>query len=127
MAAARLLQPFLWAFAILLLIRGHNHPGGGFIAGLLASAAVVLHGFAYGMQACWNRLFLRPHHWMALGLGTALFSALIGLTVGDPIMTSQWISPLHIALGTPLLFDLGVCLTVIGVTLTIILSVAARE
>ena len=126
-AATRLLQPLLLVFAILVLMRGHNHPGGGFIAGLLAATALILYGFAHGMQQCWGRFLLRPHYWIALGLSLALLSAALGPFTGVPVMTGQWLFPFGLPLGSPLLFDVGVALTVMGVTAMLLLSVTARE
>ncbi len=67
---------------------------------------------------------------MGLGLLTAVVSGLIAVLVGDPFMTAQWEDrPLPVVgkLGTPLLFDIGVYLTVIGVVLTIIFALAEEE
>ena len=46
--ATRYLLPILLLFSFFLLIRGHYNPGGGFVGGLVASIAFVLHSFAYG-------------------------------------------------------------------------------
>jgi multicomponent Na+:H+ antiporter subunit B len=67
-----------------------------------------------------------------IGLLVAISSAVIGLLVGDPLFTGQWIDiPLpggdYIHLGTPLIFDVGVYLTVLGATLTMILTLAEED
>ncbi|MEX1024797.1 MAG: Na+/H+ antiporter subunit B [Planctomycetota bacterium] len=118
--AARLLLPLLLVFSVFLLIRGHNLPGGGFVGGLLASAAYALHSLAYGIEASRRALLFRPRALVGVGLLTALGSGLPALFVGRPLMTGLWLTldgkdGLH--LGTPLLFDIGVYLVVIGSTL----------
>ena len=47
--AARWLMPFLFVFSIIVMYRGHNEPGGGFIGGLIAASGFVLYAFAYGV------------------------------------------------------------------------------
>lgn len=128
--ATRYLWPLLLLFSIFALLRGHNEPGGGFMGGLVASTAFALYAIAFDVQRA--RLLLRtsPRLLMGIGLALALLSGLIGLLLGDPFMTGQWGTrefPVVGKLGTPLLFDIGVYLTVIGVTLTIIFALAEEE
>lgn len=130
--ATRYLMPMLLLLSAFLLFRGHNLPGGGFIGGLVAAATFILHNFAFGVEETRRLLRVNPLVITAAGLLTALGSGVVGLLTGKPFMTGQWITiplgkgvGLHI--GTPVTFDIGVYLVVIGATLTIILSLAEGE
>jgi multicomponent Na+:H+ antiporter subunit B len=118
--------PLLLLFSLLLLLRGHNHPGGGFSGGLVAAAAFVLYAFAFGAPEARRVLALQPHTLIGVGLLVAIGSAALPLFVNRPLMTGLWVEPslngsgsFHV--GTPLVFDVGVYLVVIGVGLMIIL------
>lgn len=117
-AAARILVPMQYAFAIYLLLRGHNLPGGGFIGGLVFASAIVL------------RVMVRPDLAPArdvidlagVGLLVALGSSMLPLAFGLPFFTGLWWDfelwlPVvgKLKLGTPMLFDIGVFLVVTGV------------
>jgi multisubunit Na+/H+ antiporter MnhB subunit len=132
--ATRLLMPLLLLFALFLLFRGHNAPGGGFVAGLVVAAAFVLHAIAFGIAAGRRALLVAPPLLLPIGLSVALISGAPAVVVGLPFMTGLWTTvgagPLGIALGTPLVFDIGVFLAVTGVVLTIVfrlLDVAVSE
>jgi multicomponent Na+:H+ antiporter subunit B len=122
--ATRLILTLLLLFSIFLLVRGHNEPGGGFIAGLVASGAFVLYAIAYDVKSARQALHFEPHLFIAAGLVIAVLSGLAGLFTGEPFLTGQWLSLDTIDVGTPLLFDMGVYIVVIGVTLTIVLTLA---
>lgn len=118
--ASRLLFPLMLLFSVFLLLRGHNAPGGGFVGGLVAVAAVGLHALANGISSTRSRLPLQPVTLLATGLGCALGSGLLAWVVGRPYLSGLWLSTSIPALGkvgTPLLFDLGVYLVVIGMVL----------
>ncbi|HTN69436.1 MAG TPA: Na+/H+ antiporter subunit B [Dysgonamonadaceae bacterium] len=118
----RLLMPLFFLFSIFLLFRGHNLPGGGFIGGLLAAIALFLHSVVFGVDATLKRYHLNPRKIIAAGLLTALVSVLISLFMGLTLFTGVWSSfqvPLIDKLGTPMLFDIGVYLVVVGVVLNI--------
>jgi multicomponent Na+:H+ antiporter subunit B len=125
--ATRLLMPLLLMFSLFLLVRGHNQPGGGFTAGLVAAAAWGLYALAYDGRAARKALRIRPRMLIGLGLSSILISGLFGLFSGDPFLTGKW-AKIYFGkigsfdMGTPLLFDFGVYLAVIGVTLTIIFA-----
>jgi multisubunit Na+/H+ antiporter MnhB subunit len=125
--ATRLILTLLLLFSLFLLLRGHNEPGGGFVAGLVASGAFVLYAIAYDVRSAQRALRFEPHVFIATGLLLALASGLFSLATGEPFLTGQWAS-WHfsasggIDVGTPLLFDIGVYVVVIGVTLGIIFS-----
>ena len=121
--AARLLMPLLLVFAVFLLLRGHNEPGGGFVGGLVASAAFALYAIAFGVQRARQALLVSPLALLGAGLLIALASGLPAVLRGQPFLTAVW-SPGPMALGTPVVFDVGVFLVVAGVVLMMIFSLA---
>lgn len=128
--ATRYLLPLLLLFSIFLLLRGHSEPGGGFAGGLVAAAAFALYAIAHDLAAAQKVLRVNPRMLIAVGLLVAVSSGLISLLMGYPFMTGLWGSrslPVLGKVGTPLLFDIGVYLVVIGITLLIIFSLAEEE
>ncbi len=129
---ARLLLPLQLLFSVFMLLRGHDLPGGGFIAGLVASAGFVLFLFAFGIPATRALLGVDPRSVTGAGLLLAVASALLGLLRGQPAFTAQWWEPAipligTVKIGSPVIFDVGVYLTVIGALLTIVVSLAEAE
>lgn len=128
-SATRYLFPLIVLFSIFLLLRGHHEPGGGFIGGLLAATAFVLYAVAYDVNASRRMLRIEVHQLIALGLLCAVAAGLIGLFRGQPFLTGRWLT-LNVRgfgefhLGTPLLFDFGVYLVVIGIVLMMIFALA---
>jgi multisubunit Na+/H+ antiporter MnhB subunit len=126
--ATRMLMPLLLLFAVFLLLRGHNQPGGGFVGGLVVASSFVLYSIAFGVEASRRALLVRPATLLGAGLLVALTSGLPAVVTGQPFMTAQWteltVGRSAVALGTPLLFDVGVFLAVIGVVLTIVFTLA---
>ena len=127
--AARFLLPVLLLFSIFLLLRGHNAPGGGFVGGLVAAGAFTIFNIAYDLSATRRLLPAPPHVLIGLGLLAAVASGILAMTAGQPFMSSRWVVVERpwlgaIELGTPLLFDVGVYLVVVGVTLLIILPLS---
>jgi multicomponent Na+:H+ antiporter subunit B len=125
-STARFLLPLLLLFAVFLLLRGHNEPGGGFVGGLFAAIAFVLYALAYDASTARQALMADPRTLVGLGLLLAAASGLLPLLLGSPFLTGVW-HDLHtpmgdIHLGTPVFFDIGVFFVVVGVTLTIILG-----
>ena len=105
--------------SIWLLFAGHNQPGGGFVGGLVAGAAISLRYLAGGISEV--RSISRFEPWTILGAGIALATAiaLVPLLRGDAVMTSLGVSldlPVfgHVYASTTLAFDVGVYLVVIG-------------
>ena len=121
--ATRVLMPLLLLFAVFLLLRGHNEPGGGFVAGLVVAGAYALHAMAYGVAAARRALLVDPSMLLGAGLLIALVSGLAGPAAGEPFLTARWTAG-ALALGTPLAFDVGIFLVVIGVMLTMIFTLA---
>ncbi len=128
--ATRITFPLLIAFSLFLLIRGHNEPGGGFAGGLVASAAFVLLSIAEGGPAASRALRLEPRTFIGAGLLIAAASGLIALVRSQPYMTGKWLPfPLPILgkVGTPVVFDTGVYLVVVGVVLKIVFSLSEED
>jgi multicomponent Na+:H+ antiporter subunit A len=124
--AARLLMPLLLLFSVFLLLRGHNEPGGGFVGGLIAAAAFALYGIAFGVQRARQALLVRPLTLLGAGLLVALVSGLPAVLSGEPFLEALWTSG-PVAIGTPLLFDVGVFLVITGVVLMMIFSLAEES
>lgn len=128
-SVVRALQPLLLFFSVFLLLSGHHEPGGGFTGGMVAASAFVLHGMANDAASARRALRVSPRTLMGVGLLLALSSGLVAVVRGDALLTSVWLKfgagrLGEVELGTPLLFDLGVYLVVMGVTLTFVLSLA---
>lgn len=121
----RLLLPLLLLFSVFVLLRGHNEPGGGFVGGLVAAAAIVLYALAEGAGQARRLLKVDPRSLIVAGLTLSLLSGILPLLLGEPLLTGLW-SPIPLPVlghvGTPLLFDLGVYLLVAGMALLIVLS-----
>jgi len=118
---ARVLMPLLLLFGVFLLLRGHNAPGGGFAGGLVVAAAYVLHFFAFGVDAARRALLTGPERLIGAGLLLAVGSGLLPVAFGRPFLTSLWLAP-GSGIGTPLLFDVGVFMVVIGVVLIMVFT-----
>ncbi|HMO51411.1 MAG TPA: Na+/H+ antiporter subunit B [Kiritimatiellia bacterium] len=130
--AARYLFPLILLFSIYVLFRGHNDPGGGFVGGLAAASAYVLYALAFDVKAARGLLRVDSARLTAWGLLLALLSGLAGLAAGRPFLTARWgkwtiTETWIVKAGTPLLFDVGVYLVVLGVTVTILFALAEGE
>jgi multicomponent Na+:H+ antiporter subunit B len=126
--ATRVLMPLLLLFAVFLLLRGHNQPGGGYVAGLVVAASYVLYGIAFGVAAARRALLVSPARLLSAGRLVALVSGLPAVALGRPFMSAVWTSvptgSAPVAIGTPLVFDVGVFLAVVGVVSTIVFTLA---
>ncbi len=130
---ARLVLPLALVVTAYVFWRGHNLPGGGFIAGLITAVALVLQYMAMGQQraeallhAAQGRRFVR---WIGIGLAIAALTGIGAFFVGHPYLTSTYVSPELPLLGKiPLasagLFDLGVYVTVVGATMLMLAALA---
>jgi multicomponent Na+:H+ antiporter subunit B len=130
--AARVLTPLLLVFSVFLLLRGHNEPGGGFAGGLVASTAFILLAIARDPAAARLALHIEPQALIGAGLLVAIGAGLVGLLLGQPLLSGQWLEvPLpgggYLEVGTPLAFDIGVYLVVLGATLTMVLTLAEEQ
>lgn len=126
--ASNYLLPILLLFSIFILLRGHYLPGGGFVGGLIASIAFVLHAFANGLKDTKKLLKFHPGFLMPVGLSLSFLSGLLPVIGFDQaFMTGLWMEdpiPVIGAIGTALFFDVGVYIVVLGVTLTIIFTIS---
>jgi len=118
--ATRVLMPLMLLFALFMLLRGHNEPGGGFVGGLVVAAAYALQAFAFGVPAARRALLIDPERLLGIGLLVALGTGLASVAGGRSFLTSMWWG----GLGSPVFFDLGVFLVVIGVALTMTFTLA---
>lgn len=121
--AARFLMPILLLLSLVVLYRGHNAPGGGFIGGLMAASALGFYSIAFGPAKTRDLIPGKPHRWMAAGVLISLIAGMMAWFQDKPFLTGLWtkLPVVEIKLGTPLLFDLGVYITVIGVTVSMLL------
>ena len=126
-SASTYLLPLLVLFSVFILLRGHYLPGGGFVGGLIASIAFVIHSFANGLETTKSLIKFHPGFLMPIGLSIAMLSGMAPLSIGESFMTGLWFEdPLPVIgmIGSALFFDIGVYLVVIGVTLTIIFTIS---
>lgn len=119
----------LLGFAVYLLLAGHNSPGGGFVGGLITSAAIILLYMSYGIKTVEKILPINFKILIMIGLILAIATGLGSLLFDVPFLTHSFGTfsfPLFgdIELATAMLFDLGVYFTVLGATITIILTIA---
>ncbi len=99
-------------FSLVILLRGHNDPGGGFIGGLIAAAAAAIYGMAFGVGAVRRLLRVNPATIAGFGVAVATCSGLLSAAFGVPFLTGLWL-PGHL-FGVPGLFDIGVYCVVLG-------------
>lgn len=97
------------------------------MGGLIASIAFVLHAFAFSLQETKKLIRINYRRLMPIGIGLALFSAILPMFSGLPLLTGLWLNdplPVMGMVGTAFLFDTGVYLVVVGVVLTIIFTIS---
>jgi multicomponent K+:H+ antiporter subunit A len=126
------LFPVVILIAIYMLLRGHDLPGGGFIAGIIMSLAFILQYMAHGTRWVEERLRVLPVLWIGWGLGLAMLTGLGAMALGAPFLTSAFAYaeiPLigKIPLATALLFDLGVFALVVGATVLMLIALAHQS
>lgn len=104
--------------AVFFLFRGHDLPGGGFVGGLMAAAALELTILSQGAEEVQRRLGRLMVPLAGLGLLVAVGSILLGLVQEGTVFAATWlhVPVLDIDIGTPVTFDLGVFLVVMSVT-----------
>ncbi len=108
-----------------LLLRGHDEPGGGFSGGLLAASAIIIITIANGAEAGRKLLHFHPLNYIAVGLLTSVLAGMFKF--GLSFLSAVWIKiPLGfttLKMGSPMLFDLGVYLVVLGVISSFVLEI----
>ncbi|MDX9843997.1 MAG: monovalent cation/H+ antiporter subunit A [Aquabacterium sp.] len=121
----RLVLPLAAVVAVYLFMRGHNAPGGGFVAGLVLSTAFILQYIVSGTQWVEAHMHLRPQRWIATGLLIATATGLGAFALGYPFLTTHTahvhlplVGDFHVA--SALFYDIGVFALVVGATLLIL-------
>jgi multicomponent Na+:H+ antiporter subunit B len=113
-------------FSVFVVLRGHNEPGGGFIGGLIAAAAVAVYGIASGVERVRKSLRVHPITIAGFGLLLAAGSGLVAYARDMPYLTGLWFirdfAGGEITLSTPGLFDIGVYFVVFGTVSAIALA-----
>jgi multicomponent K+:H+ antiporter subunit A len=125
---ARALLPIALLVSAYIFLRGHNAPGGGFIAGLVTGTALILQYMSSGIAWAQQRLPLDYRPVLAIGLAIALATGAASWVFGAPFLTSTHgivhlplIGEVHLA--SAIAFDLGVYLTVVGATLSMLAAI----
>lgn len=123
---APLIVATMLVFSLYICLRGHNEPGGGFIGGLIAAAAMGVFAMAAGVTATRRALRVDPLAIAGFGLFIAGLSGVLSLFTGSAFMTSIWLylgaGEGAVALSTPLVFDLGVYCVVFGTLSGVLLA-----
>jgi len=127
--ATRVMMPIALMVAAYIFFRGHNMPGGGFIAGLIAAIAVVMQYMASGFSWATERQGLPYHGIIGTGVLVAAVTGMGAWFNGLPFLTSAfgYVHPPYLdefELATAALFDLGVFLAVLGAVLLALQSLA---
>jgi len=129
-AAARILLPLFLLFSVFLLLRGHNEVGGGFVGGLVASAGFALYALSHGWLEARKALSYEPRTMILAGLVCVGGSGAIGSIIRGDFLAAVWYPvalPVIGKAGTPLIFDLGVYLIVLGTVMTFLLSLGEEH
>jgi len=124
--ATRLLGGIVLMFAIYLLWRGHHQPGGGFIAALVAGTGFALVALVQGPSAVRRGLRIKPQHLIGSGMAVAIGSGVVAMLLRKPFLEGVWWPRDHGVIGTPVLFDIGVFLVVLGAILAVLLALEER-
>jgi len=126
---ARVLLPLAMVVAVYLFLRGHNEPGGGFVAGLVVSAAIILQYLARGIAWTQSKMNLDYHPVIALGVLTAGLTGAGAVALGQPFLRS-WHEHFDLGLlgelelASAAAFDLGVFLAVVGAVLLVLINLS---
>jgi multicomponent K+:H+ antiporter subunit A len=127
-----LLFPVIMVAAFFLLLRGHDQPGGGFVAGVTMAVAFILQYIARGTVWVEARLRVLPMRWMGTGLLLAAGVGTAAWLFNRPFLTSYfsyldipWIGAVPVA--SALGFDLGVFAMVVGATVLMLIAIAHQS
>lgn len=129
---ARTMVPTLVLVSLYLLVVGHNAPGGGFIGGLIAGAALLISFLARGEDGVARLVPAPPVLILGTGLSLALAAGIIGMFAGAAFLDALQLNiqaPLvgTVKLNTALVFDLGVYLVVVGLVALVLRRLAREE
>ncbi len=129
---ARVLLPVVLVVAAHLFVRGHNEPGGGFVAGLVVAIGMLMQYIASGTIWVEGHTRLRPLRWIAAGLLFATITGIGAIASGYPFLTSHTahfslpvLGEVHLPSAT--FFDVGVFAVVVGATLLILTALAHQS
>jgi multisubunit Na+/H+ antiporter MnhB subunit len=130
--ATRLLTGLILVFSVYLLFRGHQSPGGGFAGALVAGTAFALFAISEGAPALRRAVRIDPRLLTVIGLLTALAAGMTAVLQNMPFLTGLWWgwgrgADAHVLIGTPVIFDIGVYLTVLGTILTLVLALEEED
>jgi multicomponent Na+:H+ antiporter subunit A len=124
---------FFWllaALSVIVLLRGHNAIGGGFVGGLTAALAFAIISLTHGVQRAREKLRYHPLMFAGGGLLLAVASGMPGLVVHGDYLRHLWLEVdllgVHLKQGTTLLFDLGVYLAVLGTVLAFLFGLSRQ-
>lgn len=128
----RLMFPLIGLLAVYLLMRGHNLPGGGFVAGLTLAVAVILQYMAGGTRWAENRIRIRPVDWIGIGLLLAAATGAGAWFFSRPFLTSHvahFVVPLigEVHIPSAIAFDIGVFSLVVGATVLVLIALAHQS
>ena len=122
--AVRFILPLTFLYAAYAALKGHNGPGGGFIAGLIASVGLCTYRMSYGDRAFHRLMPIHPRWLVFVGLGLAAGVAALPLLFGQPLLrsasTTLHLGSADVHLVSTTAFDLGVLLVVVGVAVGMI-------
>lgn len=127
--AAKILVFIILIFSVYVLFAGHHNPGGGFIGGLITSSALVLLYLAFDLQSVRNIIPFPFNRLAAAGVITSVLTGTVSLLLDLPFLFQSFTYVNLPLLGktevaSALVFDLGVYMTVVGTTMTIITSIS---
>lgn len=108
-------------FSLYIFLRGHNAPGGGFVAGLITALSLLLLSFVLGVEGFRRRFRVDPTSLAVAGVSLTVATALLPVLSGLSLLHHFHTTVGPVALATPMLFDAGVFLAVVGVTLKLML------
>lgn len=123
----RLLLPLMLMVSVYIFLRGHNLPGGGFIAGLIASIALIVQYLANGIDWTKSKLKFEKESLISYGLLIATLTGLVSIFMGYPFLTSafthlDWPIVGEFEVASAIAFDLGVFFVVVGSTVLILVQ-----
>ena len=128
----RFLMPVAVLVSVYFLLRGHNLPGGGFVAGLIMATTIILQYMVGGIVWVESRPLIQPQTWIAGGMLTAGFAAMMVWWYAKPFLSAQswdielpWIGTVHTS--SALLFDIGVYMLVVGSTVLMLVAIAHQS
>jgi multicomponent K+:H+ antiporter subunit A len=127
-----LVAPLITLFALHLFLRGHDLPGGGFVAGITVTMALIVLYMAAGARRVEARLKVAPVRWIGAGLLLAIATGVAAVVLGEPFLTSHhghWTLPVlgNVPFNSALLFDLGVFAVVSGASALILVVLAHQS